>query len=149
MRLFGNKNAIVPKREHKLEKTFSELIESFFNDDFLALPLSEKNWNPRTDVIENDKEIIIKSDIPGVDEKNISVELNDNIITICGKREEEKGDIKKGRYERFTGSFCRSFTLPSDIQADKISAEYKKGILTVKIPKNPDSKVKKINVKVS
>ncbi len=137
--------------EKSLKDTFSEFMKSFFDEDFFSTELSRSDFEPKIDLYEKNNQIVVKADIPGIDEKDLSVELEGNVLTISGKKEEEK-EVKERNYhriERSYGSFCRSITLPDGIEADKISAEYKKGVLTVNIPKSKTTETKKIDVKVS
>ncbi|MCX7821589.1 MAG: Hsp20/alpha crystallin family protein [Brevinematales bacterium] len=137
--------------EKSFKDTFSEFLKNFFDDDFFSTELVRSDFEPRVDVYEKNNNIVVKADIPGIDEKDLSVELEGNVLTISGKKEEEK-EVKEKNYhriERSYGSFCRSITLPDGIEADKISAEYKKGVLTVNIPKSKTAEAKKIEVKVS
>ncbi|MEJ5285340.1 MAG: Hsp20/alpha crystallin family protein [Brevinematia bacterium] len=137
--------------EKSFRDTFSEFVKSFFDDDFFSTELVRSDFEPRVDVYEKNNQIVVKADIPGIDEKDLSVELEGNVLTISGKKEEEK-EVKEKNYhriERSYGSFCRSITLPDGIEADKINAEYKKGVLTINIPKSKAAETKKIEVKVS
>lgn len=131
--------------------TFSDFFNQFFDDDVFSTDLVKTGWNPKVDVFEKDNYIVVKADIPGIDEKNLNVELEDHVLTISGTREEEHEKKEKNyhRIERSYGSFCRSVTLPDTIAADKIDANYKKGVLTINIPKSKESAMKKISVKVS
>jgi HSP20 family protein len=101
------------------------------------------------DVKETKDAFIFKADIPGIDSKDVEIKLQQNRLTVSGKREQEKSE--KGEtfyaYERCYGSFARSFTLPEGVDADKIEAELKEGVLTLKLPKKPELKPKQISVK--
>jgi HSP20 family protein len=106
------------------------------------------NWNPAVDVIENDDSFVIKAELPGVDKKDISLDIKDGTLTLKGERSTEKED-KNDRYyckERAYGSFRRDFRLPVHAEADKITADYKDGVLTVTIPRPEDRKPKQITV---
>ncbi|MGC8764787.1 MAG: Hsp20/alpha crystallin family protein [Brevinematia bacterium] len=136
--------------EKSFRDTFSEFVRSFFDDDFFTTELVKSDFEPRVDVYEKDNQIVVKADVPGINEKDLSVELEGNVLTISGKKEEEK-EVKEKNYhriERSYGSFCRSITLPEGIESDKVSAEYKKGVLTINIPKSKAAETKKIEVKV-
>ena len=106
------------------------------------------NWNPAVDVMENDDSIVIKAELPGVDKKNIALDVKDGVLTLKGERSAAKED-KNDRYyckERAYGSFRRDFKLPVHADADKITADFKDGVLTVAIPKPEDRKPKQITV---
>lgn len=112
---------------------------------------AEFEWRPATDVIETDKEIVLKAELPGVKKEDVSVELDGNALTIRGERKEEKEEKgrKLHRVERFYGAFMRSFTLPESVDAKAIKAEMKDGVLEVHLPKTeaPERKPTKIEVK--
>ncbi len=131
--------------------TFTDLFSRFFDDDFFPTNLMRSDWNPKVDVYEKDNNVVVKADIPGVEEKDLNVELEGNWLTIKGSKEEEHEEkgIDFHRIERSSGSFSRTITLPENIKADKIDADYKKGVLTITIPESPEAEAKKINVKVS
>ena len=99
------------------------------------------------DVKETDKEIHIIAELPGIDEKDIDVSLSQNTLTIKGEKKSEVEDNKEGyhRVERRYGSFHRSIPLPCEVNDEKIAAHFKKGVLTVQLPKTPQAqKVRKI-----
>jgi HSP20 family protein len=106
---------------------------------------------PAVDVVETDKAYEMTADVPGFDEKDIEVELVNGTLLIKGERESEKEEKKEDYYlsERAFGSFERRFEVPADVDADKIEARLKKGVLTVTLPKKPEAQkpVKKIEVK--
>jgi HSP20 family protein len=106
---------------------------------------------PAVDVAETEKAYEITAELPGMDEKNIEVKVTDGSLTIKGEKQEEKEEKKKDYYlhERHFGSFERSFGLPEGVDADKIEAAFKKGVLTVTLPKRPEAQkpAKKIEVK--
>lgn len=104
---------------------------------------------PDFEVKETKDSFVFKADLPGIKESDLDVRLTQNRLTVAGKRESEKTD--KGdtfyAYERSYGSFSRSFTLPEGVNADKIKAELKDGVLTIELPKPPELQPKKIAVK--
>jgi HSP20 family protein len=124
---------------------------------FAAEPLfgREVTWPkmPAVDVVESEKGYEITADLPGMDEKNIEVKVSDGVLTMKGERQEEKEEKKKDYYlqERSFGSFQRSFELPESVDSEKIEANFKKGVLTVKLPKKAESQkaAKKIEVKAA
>jgi HSP20 family protein len=106
---------------------------------------------PAVDVAEKEKEYEITAELPGMEEKNIDVKFADGILTIRGEKKEEKEEKKKDYYlsERHFGSFQRSFQVPEGVDADKIDASFKNGVLTVILPKSPEAqkREKKIAIK--
>ena len=151
MTLIKRKNPRFGLLEKSLRDTFSEFVRNFFEDDFLATSLERMDFEPKVDIYEKENQIIVKADLPGINEKDLSVELEGNMLTISGKKEEEKEVKEKNlhRIERNYGSFCRTIALPDGIEVDKVTADYKKGVLTVNIPKSKSTETKKIEVKVS
>ena len=113
----------------------------------------ELSWTaaPAVDVTESDKAYEVTAELPGMDEKNIEVKVVNGNLTIKGEKQEEKEEKKKDYYlhERHFGSFERSFEVPDGVDADKIEASFKKGVLTVTLPKKPEAQKpeKKIEVK--
>ena len=108
---------------------------------------------PAVDVVESEKAYEITADLPGMDEKNIEVKVTDGCLTIKGEKQEEKEQKKKDYYlqERHFGSFERSFNVPETVNLDKIEATFKKGVLTVTLPKKAEAQkpAKKIEVKAA
>jgi HSP20 family protein len=125
---------------------------SAFGFDMPKLPDA---WNvaPAIDLVEKEKEYEITAELPGIDEKNVEIKLANNTLTIKGEKKEEKEEKQKDYYlsERRYGSFQRSFALHDGIDADKIEANFAKGVLTVKLPKTTEAQKaeKKIEVKAA
>ena len=123
-------------------------------DDFFSAPNAEPNgvrpWSPAVDIEESDKEITLKADLPEVDEKDLSIKVEDDVLTLEAERKFENETKKENyhRIERAYGSFHRRFTLPEGIEVDKIKAAYDKGVLKVTLPKSPERqpKVRQISV---
>ncbi|TAJ35162.1 MAG: Hsp20/alpha crystallin family protein, partial [Nitrospirae bacterium] len=108
-------------------------------------------WAPLVDIVEDEKEYLIKAELPEVKKEDVKVTVQDDVLTITGERKyekEEKGK-KYHRVERAYGSFERSFTLPEDADGAKVNAEFKDGILKVHVAKSEKAKPKSIEVKVS
>lgn len=130
------------------------LMRRFFSDDMVSDMLTQPaTWLPPVEVIESDKEIVITAELPGLVEKDIEISFDDDIITISGEKTEEKkeGDEDK-RYhvfERTYGAFRRSFTLPSNVDPNRVVAEFKAGILTIHVPKAESDKNKKRKIPIS
>jgi HSP20 family protein len=114
-----------------------------------ALTVAE--WAPLVDITEDDKEYLIKAEVPEVKKEDVKVSVQDDVLTIAGERkfEKEEKDKKYHRVERAYGSFYRSFTLPDDADAQKVVAEFKDGVLKVRLPKTEKAKPKSIEVKVA
>ena len=145
---------------HQIDRLFEDfgrgVWQPFRHSLFGAEPFwqHEVSWGtalPAVDVAESEKAYDITAELPGMDEKNIEVKVTDGSLTIKGEKQEEKEEKKKDYYlhERHFGSFERSFALPESVDADKIEAAFKKGVLTVTLPKKPEAQkpAKKIEVK--
>jgi len=130
---------------NRINRLFNEPI---FPAGWLDNELRSSNWNPVVDIYEKDDTIVIKAELPGMEKKDISVDLKDDVLTLKGERSHEK-EVKEENYhrkERFFGKFHRSFRLPEDMDADKIKADFKDGVLKIDIPKPEERKPKKITV---
>ncbi|MGD0061104.1 MAG: Hsp20/alpha crystallin family protein [Verrucomicrobiia bacterium] len=108
-------------------------------------------WAPLVDIIEDDKEYLIKVDLPEVKKDDVKVTVQEGVLVITGERKIEKEEKGKRyhRLERAYGSFARSFTLPADADASKVNAEFKDGVLKVHLAKSERAKPKQIDVKVT
>jgi HSP20 family protein len=113
--------------------------------------LSDTVWAPLVDIVEEDNEYIVKAELPEIRKEDLSVTVENGMLTISGERkfEQEEKKRKYHRVERSYGSFTRSFALPGDADGSKIEAEFKDGILQVHIAKNEQAQPKAIEVKVS
>jgi HSP20 family protein len=110
------------------------------------------DWVPTVDIAEDDKEYLIKVEIPEVDKKDVKVTIQDGVLMIQGERKKESREDKGKRFhrlERVYGTFQRSFTLPEDVADDKINAEFKDGMLYIHLPKTEKPKPKQVEVKVA
>ena len=130
---------------------FREEIDDLFRKMFGGGSLATNGasvWSPHVDVTEGEQEFVVKADLPGVATKDIDVSVTDGVLVLKGERCEEKREEKKGyqRYERFTGSFYREIPIPSSVDADSISAQSSQGVVTVRLPKKPELKPRKIAV---
>ena len=124
----------------------------FWDDFFRDMPLSESRfgWAPSVDVSESDGSVVVKAELPGMESKDIEVDLTGNILTIKGEKkveEEKKEEERVYCRERFYGTFQRSFRLPAGVESDKVEANFKNGVLTVSVPKSEESKHRKIEIK--
>lgn len=108
------------------------------------------DWAPRVDIVETDKAFNIKAEIPEVKKEDVKVTVDNGVLTIKGERKQEKEDKSKKfhRIERFFGSFTRSFTLPDNVDENKIDASFKDGMLTLTIPKTEETRPKAMEVKI-
>lgn len=137
--------------------TLQDRIDHLFEDNLRGLRggarergLEASAWTPAVDILEKDNEIVLRADIPGIDPKDVEIQVRDGTLTLRGERKFES-DVKEDnfrRVERVYGSFLRSFSLPETVDAEKVEAEYRNGVLEVKLPKRPEAKPKQIKVAV-
>jgi len=106
------------------------------------------DWAPAVDIVESDSDILIKAELPGIEPKDVSISLDNNVLTLKGERHSER-EISRENYhrmERATGSFSRSFALPASIDADRVTADFKNGLLTITLPKRENSSGRTIQI---
>jgi HSP20 family protein len=105
-------------------------------------------WAPAVDIYETENEVVLAAEIPGVDEKDVEIKVEDNSLTIRGERtfEKETKEENYHRIERSYGSFFRSFALPSYIDQDRIEAEHENGVLKIRMPKRSELKPRKVKI---
>lgn len=110
--------------------------------------LSVWNWKPVVDVYDNDDNIVIKAELPGVEKENIIVDVKGRFLILKGTRslENEVKEERCHRQERIFGKFKRVFTLPADVDSEKIKAGYKDGVLTIDIPKPEEKKTRQVTI---
>ena len=153
----GKKEAKVPVRiEPATLRWPFEAIEKRF-EDFFRRPFSmvgpgwwpglagvESEVVPSIDIFEEGDEVVVKAELPGMRKEDISIDLADDAITISGEKKKEERIEKKGyfRHERSYGSFARTYGLPSEVRADEAKAEFKDGVLEIRIPKTEEAKRK-------
>lgn len=145
---------------HELE-AFGNRVGRWFDDPSLfasppvttsifASPFfSEAGWAPAVELVESDGEFVLTAEIPGMSKEDVHVAIEDNVLTLKGEKtleREEKGERSHIR-ERGYGAFERCFALPRNIEADKIKAEYRDGVIEVHIPKGPEAKGRQIEIK--
>src|SRR6184192_1945516 len=108
-------------------------------------------WTPLADITEDDKEYLIKAELPEMKKEDVKVTVENGVLTISGERkfEQEEKKRKFHRVERGYGTFVRSFTLPDDADSNKVKAEFKNGLLTVHLPKSEHAKPKQVEVNVA
>jgi len=154
---FGKKDVPVRREsDHPFvlfRKEFDDLFDNFFRS-FDMQPFEGRigAFSPKVDVTENEKEFNISAELPGMDDKDIDVSLQNDMLTIRGEKKEEKEDKGKDYYrmERSYGYFSRTIPLPVEVETDKVDAKFKKGVLTITLPKTAKAvaETKKISVKV-
>jgi HSP20 family protein len=133
-----------------LQRLQEEVSRAF--DDRLAVRSGESvGWTPAVDIYEDEEGVTLRFELAGVDPKDVDIRFENGVLTLRGERKLEKEESRDNyhRVEIAYGTFTRSFSLPGTIDAEKIKAESKNGVLTVHLPKKPEAKPKSIQVKVS
>ena len=133
-------------------RAFDDLMSRMF-DDWLSPRLAgeTRRWSPAVDMIDKKDEIVLRADLPGLEQKDIKVNVENGILTIHGCREEEREAKEEDYYccERWAGTFSRSMTLPPGTDQDKIKATFKNGVLEVHVPKSAQAVGKSIEVRAA
>jgi HSP20 family protein len=143
-------SSLIPWRGEmdRLRNEMERLYDKFFDLRPFRRFTEEGEWMPTVDVSETEKEIIVNAEIPGVEAKDIDVNLDGNVLTIKGerKREHEEKEENFHRIERSYGSFYRALRLPTEVDGERIKATYKKGVLRITMPKSKKEAGKKIEI---
>ena len=128
---------------------FGSLVNRDFVNDFM--PVRSTAFEPKIDVKENEKSFVIEAELPGLNQDDFNVTIENNVLTLEGEKKHEHKEESGNSYrsERMYGKFRRSFRLTNEVDSKKIEAEYTNGILTINIPKSEKAKPKQIDVKVS
>jgi len=129
---------------------FSQEFDRLFTRLFDAPGASPQRWVPAMDLTEADDHFVLKADLPGLGDEDVSVEVQDNTLTISGERQAEHVQRERGshRIERSFGRFSRALTLPDGVNPDGVTAEFDKGVLSVHIPKPDERQPRRISIGV-
>jgi HSP20 family protein len=149
--------ALVRWRPFRDMVSIQDEMNRLFDDFFGRVPsrfdteLSRSEWIPSVDISETKDEIVVRAEVPGMKKDDIKITLQDNVLMLTGERKQEKEEKETNYYrmERAYGSFVRSFNLPTVVQADKIKASYKDGILNIALPKAEEVKPKQIPIEIN
>jgi HSP20 family protein len=139
-----------PFREFStLQDRMNRLFRETYNEN-QDQSLTNSSFAPAVDVYEDEHNVSLKIEVPGIDEKDIDVRIENNTLTVHGERKIEKDEKEENyrRVERQYGSFTRTFNLPSTVDTDKVQANYSKGVLNISLPKKAEAKPKQIKVNV-
>ena len=128
-------------------------MNRLMNDFFMPSPYFRRentvwDWNPSVDIYNEDDSIVLKAELPGIDKDNINIDVKDRVLTLKGERSSDN-EVKEDKYyrrERSFGRFERRFSLPENVNADDIKADYKDGVLRIEIPKPVEEQPKQITV---
>jgi HSP20 family protein len=133
--------------------TLQDRVNRLFHESFSGgrdESLATSSFAPAVDVYEDEHNVTLKIEVPGIDEKDIDVRVENNTLTVHGERKFEKEEKEENyrRVERQYGSFSRTFTLPNTVDTESVSADYEKGVLKIKLAKKAEAKPKQIKVNV-
>ncbi|MFL5819174.1 MAG: Hsp20/alpha crystallin family protein [Solirubrobacteraceae bacterium] len=140
-----------PAREvNSLQSEMNRLFNTFFGDSPAADPGSLRRWVPAMDLVEADDQFVLRVDLPGMREEDVSIELEENVLTVSGERKSDHEERREGyhRVERASGRFSRALTLPEGVDATAIDATFDRGVLEVRIPKPQQRKPQKVSISV-
>jgi len=131
--------------------TLQDRMNRLFNDQFSGMTRDEAltgSFVPPVDVYEDENAIQVRMEVPGIEEKDIDIQLENQVLTVRGERKFEKEEKEENfhRIERRYGSFTRSFTLPATVNPEDVSADYEKGVLKIRLAKRAEAKPKQIKV---
>ena len=144
----------ITRRDQSRGLTLQDEVNRLFEDNFTRERSGHADlatWAPAVDIYETENELVVKAELPDLQEKDIDVRISNNTLTIRGERKFDK-DIKEEnflRIERAYGSFKRSFSLPNTVSSENIRAEYRNGVLTLHMAKREESKPKQIKISLS
>jgi HSP20 family protein len=125
-------------------RTYSPFLSNLFDNDFFPVLTNSNSSMPAVNIRESEKNFILELAVPGMDKKDLKIDINDDVLTISSETKSEKEENNDGykRKEFSYSTFCRSFYLPENVNSDKIGATYKDGILSVELPKMEEEKNK-------
>jgi|SRR5687768_8890736 len=136
-----------PSRElTSLQTEMNRLFNGFFGDSPDAG--TARRWTPAMDLVETDDHFVLRADLPGLEEGDVSIEFQDGVLTLSGERRSEHEESREGyhRVERAYGHFSRALTLPEGVDADAIEASFDRGVLEVRIPKPAERKPRRVQI---
>ena len=156
---WGRKNVPIRRDEdhsvYSLQQTMNRAFENFFEgfslSPFGSLEDRMGSFAPRVDISESDKEFQVTAELPGMNEKDLDVSLANNVLTLKGEKKEEKEDKRKDycRMERSYGMFSRTIPLPEGVDLEKVEASFRKGVLTVTLPKTVEAQKERKRIPIT
>lgn len=134
-----------------LQDRMNRLFRETYGENGREESITTSSFAPAVDVYEDEHKVTLKVEVPGIDEKDIDIRLENNTLTVHGERKIEKEEKEENyrRVERQYGSFTRTFTLPPTVDSEHVSATYEKGVLSISLPKKAEAKPKQIKVSVN
>ncbi len=141
-----------PARElASLQGEMNRLFSSFFDTPTSGgASGGARRWIPAMDLVETDEHFVLRADLPGVKEDDVTIELENHVLTVSGQRADEREEKREGYYrmERSTGAFHRALTLPDGVDADGIAATFDRGVLEIRVAKPEQAKPRKVRIDV-
>jgi len=133
-----------------IQSEMNRLFNSFFDTPTHAAGAPLRRYVPAMDLVDTGEALVLKADLPGLSESDVSIEVHDNVLTVSGERKSEHEDRKGGYYrvERSYGSFRRSLTLPEGVDPEAVTASFDKGVLEVTVPKPEHQAPRKVQITV-
>jgi len=130
--------------QDRMNRLFDDAGRTWRSDE----PAATTSWSPAVDIFETETDIVVKAEVPGMERKDITLNLEKNVLTLRGERrfEKETKDENYHRIERSYGGFSRSFSIPATVDDEKIRADYKDGVLKILLPKKEQAKPKQIKI---
>jgi HSP20 family protein len=130
--------------QDRMNRLFDDAGRTWATDE----PAATTTWSPAVDIFETEGEIVVKAELPGMERKDIALNLENNVLTVRGERRfaKETKDDNYHRIERSYGTFSRSFSIPATVEEEKIRADYKDGVLKIVLPKKEQAKPKQIRI---
>lgn len=138
-----------PVRElDSLQTDMNHLFDRFFGAPRAGNGTAERRWIPAMDLAETDDSLVLRADLPGVNEDDVDVEVKDGVMTISGERKDEHEEKREGfhRVERSFGRFSRALNLPDGVDPDKVEAKFDNGVLEVRIPKPEETQPTRVQI---
>jgi HSP20 family protein len=140
-----------PVRElNTIQNEMNRLFNTFFENPAQGggQAAATRRWIPAMDLVETEDDFVLRADLPGVNESDVNIELEDNVLTVSGQRKAEHEERKEGYYrvERASGAFSRSLTLPEGVDPERVTANFDKGVLEIRIPKPEQRKPRKVTI---
>jgi len=136
--------------QNEMNRLFNTFFDSPSPGDNGGNGAAYRRWIPPMDLVETENDFVLRADLPGLSEGDVSIELEDNVLTISGERKAEHEQRKEGYYriERSSGAFRRSLTLPEGVDAEAVKANFDRGVLEVRVPKPEQRKPRKVAISV-
>jgi HSP20 family protein len=138
-----------PLRElSTLQNEMNRLFNTVVDAPGASANANLRRWMPAMDLVEDDDAFVLRADLPGMREEDVSIEFEDNVLTLAGERRSEHEERKEGfhRVERAFGSFSRTLTLPQGVDPESITASFDNGVLEVRVPKPEERKPRRISI---